>query len=221
MMHNKIFIVGLPRTGTTSLCSFFLDAGYRVAHTAYTKEVFEQADVIADLPIFSDYRRLDRLFPQSKFIYLNRCLDDWLPSIIRLLKALSCRLEHNQQAFQPLLQRSYECIFGCFSSPQLLDKNHLSRCFDLHQEKVLKYFSERPKDLLILNLSDCHNVSELMESLAHFGCSFEGGLGAGAVPHLNKSGRISSWGSIRHAGKVGSHLSGPDGRNYFKYSAPS
>ena len=73
-MMNKLFIIGLPRTGTTSISVALLDYGFKVAHTAYTKRAFELADVISDAPCFADYQELDNIFPHSKFVYLDRPL---------------------------------------------------------------------------------------------------------------------------------------------------
>jgi hypothetical protein len=81
---NKIFIIGLPRTGTTSVCAAMLTLGFRVAHTAYTVRAFDEAQVIADTPIFNDYQQLDQAYPKAKFIYLERSLKNWLPSIQQL-----------------------------------------------------------------------------------------------------------------------------------------
>ncbi|WP_164835569.1 sulfotransferase, partial [Pseudoalteromonas sp. TB51] len=44
---SKIFIIGLPRTGTTSVCHAFLEFGIATAHTAYTSHCFENATAIA------------------------------------------------------------------------------------------------------------------------------------------------------------------------------
>ena len=85
---NKLFIIGLPRTGTTSISVALLDYGFKVAHTAYTKRAFELADVISDAPCFCDYQELDKLFPNSKFVYLDRALTSWVPSVQMLLNKM-------------------------------------------------------------------------------------------------------------------------------------
>ncbi|WP_320819085.1 sulfotransferase, partial [Thalassolituus sp.] len=41
---SKIFIIGLPRTGTTSISVALLELGFLVAHTAFTKKAFEVAE---------------------------------------------------------------------------------------------------------------------------------------------------------------------------------
>ena len=86
---NKLFIIGLPRTGTTSLSVALLDYSFKVAHPAYTKRAFELADVISDAPTFCDFRQLDGLFPGSKFVYLERSLALWVPSMRMLLNKIS------------------------------------------------------------------------------------------------------------------------------------
>jgi hypothetical protein len=78
---NKVFIIGLPRTGTTSVSVALLEQGLTVAHQAFTKQAFMLADAVSDAPCFSDYQQLDKLFPNAKFVYLDRPLDKWLPSI--------------------------------------------------------------------------------------------------------------------------------------------
>jgi hypothetical protein len=47
---NKLFIIGIPRTGTTSISAAFLEY-FKVFHTAYTKRAFESQRTIGKLPI--------------------------------------------------------------------------------------------------------------------------------------------------------------------------
>ncbi|HBY85576.1 MAG TPA: sulfotransferase family protein, partial [Colwellia sp.] len=60
MSTEKIFIIGLPRTATTSVCLAMLEQGFKTAHNAYTQDSFSQAQVLADTPIFCDYQTLDK-----------------------------------------------------------------------------------------------------------------------------------------------------------------
>ncbi|MFT7558967.1 MAG: hypothetical protein ACI93R_000870 [Flavobacteriales bacterium] len=94
---SKIFIIGLPRTGTTSICIHLLDHNHRVAHNAYCENTIVQADVIADTPVFADYAKLDALYPNSKFIMLERSLELWTPSIQRLLRSMRKVITRNVQ----------------------------------------------------------------------------------------------------------------------------
>ena len=84
-MQNKLFVIGLPRTGTTCISAALLDYQLNVAHTALTKQAFATADVITDTPCFVDYPHLDQLFPGAYFVYSERKITDWIPSIQMLL----------------------------------------------------------------------------------------------------------------------------------------
>ena len=72
MTKHKFLVTGLPRTGTTSLCIAALGAGYKTAHTAYTRQALDCAEFIADTPVFADYEKLYALYPEAKIIQLTR-----------------------------------------------------------------------------------------------------------------------------------------------------
>ena len=91
MTKQKIFIIGLPRTATTSVCVAMLELGFKTAHTAYTNQAMNDAQVIADTPVFCDYQLLDKTYPNAKFIYLTREFSSWLPSIT-ILSPLDIKL---------------------------------------------------------------------------------------------------------------------------------
>ena len=114
---NKLFIIGLPRTGTTSISIAMLDYGFKVAHTAFTKQAFELADVISDSPCFCDYQQLDALYPNSKFVYLDRALEQWIPSIQMLLKKMQENLAPKTGIFNPVLKRSFNETFDLYIPP--------------------------------------------------------------------------------------------------------
>ncbi len=156
----KIFIIGLPRTGTTSISVALLECGFKVAHTAFTKHAFELADVISDAPCFSDYQQLDRLFPDSKFVYLQRELAKWVPSMQRLLTKMAPHLVPKTGHFSPVLKRSFEQTFK-ISSVNLLNTTHLTACYEKHQREVESYFKGRD-DLLSINVSEIGSLYSLL-----------------------------------------------------------
>lgn len=223
---GKLFIVGLPRTGTTSLCAALLELGYSVAHTAYTDLAFERADVVADTPVFSEYKQLDRAFPNSKFIHLSRPLEKWLPSIQRLLVKINQKHERNANAFHPLLLSCYEAIFARFIAGETLSEAFLSRCFFKHQEGVEAYFSSRPNDFLSVDIADAGSYDQLLNFLSSVKPSRTGSQPElrqelreplqesqqkpqekeRAFPHLNSDGQISAWDKIKHPLKVNANL---------------
>lgn len=207
---TKIFIIGLPRTGTTSVCSALLNLGYKVAHTAYSKHTFELAEVIADTPAFCDYRQLDSLFPQSRFIYLHRPLALWLPSIKILLQKIYRKGQKNPQAFHPVMLRCYRECFGEPGHEQQRCDEFLQQCFVQHQQAIHAHFKGRT-DWLSLDLAQPDSYAQLLLFLQ---CQ---GDRAGEFLHLNSDGQISAWNKIRHPLKISSNAVGPDRRRFLQY----
>lgn len=207
---NKLFIIGLPRTGTTSISVALLENGFKVAHTAYTKHAFELADAISDAPCFSDYEQLDELFPASKFVYLDRGLDLWVPSMQNLLKKMLPQLEPKTGYLNPVLKRSFEQTFALSKTIKPFSDQHLSACYERHQKAVLNYFSDR-EDFLRINLSQKESFSRLSKFLA---------LSDNALtefPHLNIGKEVDGWKNLKHPNKINSNSSGKEHRKFFDY----
>lgn len=207
----KTFIIGLPRTGTTSLCASFLELGYKTAHTAYTEQSLLSAEVIADTPAYCDFKALDDHFPNSQFIYLERDTELWLPSIKSLLNRMIKNINNDSGGFNPILKRCFKTIFAPFDAEHINSEEHLLQCYQHHQQVVFEHFRNRPKDLLSIDISQPESLAALLNfldkpknSLKHF-------------PHLNKNQKIIAWNHISHPLKIGSNLAGPRGRKFIEY----
>jgi hypothetical protein len=215
---KKLFIIGLPRTGTTSISVALLSYGFKVAHTAYTKHAFELADVISDAPCFSDYQQLDSLFPDSKFVYLDRALEHWVPSMRMLLKKMHPHLAPKTGYLNPILKRSFQqtinlsnTFSGSLSdNDKLFSKQHLANCYQRHQKSVFEYFSARD-DFLRIDLS--HPDSS--RKLHHFLTISDESLTS--FPHLNIGKQVDSWKTLKHPNKINPNSAGKDHRKFFSY----
>lgn len=209
-MTTKYFIVGLPRTGTTSVCSALLELGYFVAHTAYTEQAFSKAQVIADTPVFADFIELDKFYPDSKFIYLNRCLDQWLPSIRQLLLRMHNNLMRDDGGFNPTIKRCYKQVFSPFTQTNIHSDEFLQHCYARHQQYVFEYFSERPEDLLTIDVSVKQDFTNLINylSVESEKQSFD---------RLNTGGKVTAWKDISSPFKVASTIDGkPNTAKYYQ-----
>ncbi len=205
---NKLFIIGLPRTGTTSISAVLLDH-FKVAHTAYTKHAFELADVVSDCPCFSDYQQLDALFPESKFVYLQRSLDQWLPSILMLLNKMLLSL-NGQTYVNPILKRSFEQTFDLNNIDNPLNGIHLTTCYQRHEQGVMDYFHGRD-NLLSINISQ---ADSLLQLLGFLGLQHSGDE---QFPRLNIGKRVDNWKEIKHPHKVNANAAGKEHRKFFDY----
>lgn len=198
MAINKIFIIGLPRTATTSVCVAALGLGYKTAHNAYTQHAFTQAQVLADTPMFCDYQMLDKHFPNSKFIYLTRDASLWLPSIKQLLQRMIVNLQRGDGGFNPHLKRCYSEVFSPLTADNIEQDEFLLGCYQRHQQGVFDYFHQREQDLLTLDVSKEHsyqafltflNAEQLDENKRDF-------------KKINIGGKVKAWQAINNKLKI-------------------
>lgn len=143
----KIFGIGLPRTGTTSLTAALKRLGIFTLHYApwmaagiankiYRCETTDDFDAMTDSPFPLIYREMDLIYPRSKFILTLRDVDEWLPSS-RFLKGDSLLA----------YRRMYYGIDG------YREDVYRAR-FIRHRDEVIDYFSGRPDDLLVFDFSN-------------------------------------------------------------------
>jgi hypothetical protein len=205
---NKLFIIGLPRTGTTSISVALLEH-FKVSHTGYTKRAFELADVISDCPCFSDYQQLDALFPESKFVYLQRSLEQWLPSIQMLLSKMLPSL-NSKTYVNPILKRSFGQTFDLNNVKNPLEETHLSMCYQRHEQGVIDFFHRRD-NMLNININQTDSLSQLLDflNLQH--------SGGKQFPHLNMGKLVDNWKDIKHIHKINPNTAGREGRKFFEY----
>ena len=92
--------VGLPRTGSTSLCEAVRQLGFRALHVWYAGEhdpellerlrcgrgpgveELSQYDLVTDTPFYALRETFERNFPQSRLICTTRPCEDWIESMI-------------------------------------------------------------------------------------------------------------------------------------------
>ena len=84
-MYNKVFGIGLNRTGTTSLSMALEILGMKSRHycsctcdyDSTSVEDIQNLDAVVDSDLKYSYDMLDLMFPDSRFILTVRDLDDW------------------------------------------------------------------------------------------------------------------------------------------------
>lgn len=135
---NKVFVIGLSRSGTRSVTLALSKLGIEICHhlkstigTAKCLEgevekvpELEYYRGLSDLPAAMYYKRLDKMFPGSLFIYTLRSKEKWLKSCSR----------NYQRAQGPLFSKFYQS--------DIFDKDTFGRVYDKHKKKVFKYFRE-------------------------------------------------------------------------------
>ena len=198
---TKIFVIGLPRTGTTSVCHALLELGLSTAHTAYTKASFEHAQAIADTPIFTDYKMLDKHYPGSKFIYLEREIDVWLPSIRQLLTRMHTNLTRTDGGFNIHIKRCYFDVFSNLSLENISDDSYLADCYKRHLNAAQYYFEKRQADFLSIDIAKAGSYQKVCDFLNIQSDKTD-------FDKMNMGGKVTAWNDVKHPLKIESTAKG-------------
>lgn len=180
---NKLFGIGLSKTGTTSLHDAFEKLGYKSItfphdhQTIYQLEtgVFEldilkKVDAITDVTIVPFFKQLDRSYPGSKFILTVRDRAGWLKSVEAHWSRFRVETRDNPRFFVRA------AVYGSieFHAGQYAD------VYDAHVREVQHYFRDRPDDLLVFNICGGEGWEKL--------CPFLGkAMPADSFPHSFKT----------------------------------
>ncbi len=169
---NKVFGIGLSKTGTTSLNDALSLLGIPSIHLPRSIEQVEEFDGATDIPIALAYKELDLKYPGSKFVLTIRESNSWLNSQQfhkeRVVKIL------DEQISQWIQDLDTQC-YGQWE----YDPSVWLSTYKLHLQSVLEYFQGRESDLLILNICQGEGWKELCTFL---GCSIPNS----PFPHQNK-----------------------------------
>lgn len=141
----KIFGVGFMRTGTSSLTRALRELGYVIIHPprpALLPEMLKEitnTDGANDSPIAYQYKKLDKIFPNTKWILTTRKLETWLKSVEYFL-----RVAYDSGADDEIRTLLY--------GYNKFDKKKYTEAFIRHHKEVIEYFKDR--ELLIMNLDE-------------------------------------------------------------------
>ncbi|MDF9795518.1 hypothetical protein OKW21_000781 [Catalinimonas alkaloidigena] len=162
---NKVFGIGLGKTGTSSLGRALKVLGYRHMNfradlvLEYDKgnlqpifEVADQYDSFEDFPWPLLYKELDRRYPGSKFVLTLRSdVNKWFKSIY----------DHaNRGAGTKKIRK---ITYG-YEMPHHHEKEYIE-CYLKHKEDVLHHFADRKEDLLVMYIDQGDSWGKLCDFL--------------------------------------------------------
>jgi hypothetical protein len=156
----KLFGIGWPKTGTTSLRYCFELLGYSfygyqpslIGSLDQVLLIARRFDSFKDWPWNIYYKELDAAFPRSKFILTTRDSESWLKSYRNWVSI------HTPS---PTMKEVRKRIYG---TPDPTDKQAVKR-YEQHNAEVQRYFANRPNDLLVVNWKDGDGWEELCKFL--------------------------------------------------------
>jgi hypothetical protein len=159
---TRIFGIGMHKTATTSLDKALTLLGFDSAHwknahwaraiweemkdSGYSKTL-ERSYALCDLPISLLFKELDAAYPNSKFILTTRNEKEWLESL-RMHFSDKNPYRHQWDS-DPFTHRIHNEIYG----RKQFDETVMLERYRRHNTEVLEYFKDRPRDLLIMDMS--------------------------------------------------------------------
>lgn len=181
MRFSKLFGIGLPRTGTTSLNLALNAIGISSIHFPFGlyetdhRNILNEYQAFVDTPIPLLSEELDRLYPNAGFVLTTRPIKDWLNSMEWLLT--------EGRQIWPWREEYDEYNQQFFGSADF-ETDLYQDCYEKYHARMYKYFEGR-KDLLILDLAKGYGYQELCQFL-------DVPIYQGKYPRGNES-RQSTW----------------------------
>ncbi|MEM9887125.1 MAG: sulfotransferase family protein [Bacteroidota bacterium] len=164
---QKIFGIGLSKTGTTSLARALHKLGYPTKDfpsiiykphrlVGLNEEQLHHYTAFTDISVVPFYKELDKRFPNAKFIYTIRDKKEWLASCAHYPR-------FNRSVFSlPLnIIKLRQEIYGTVK----FDEEKFAAAYEKHHKDVMKHFKDRPTDLLVLNICEGQKWQPLCQFL--------------------------------------------------------
>ncbi|HUH00105.1 MAG TPA: sulfotransferase [Gammaproteobacteria bacterium] len=205
MARPKVFCVGANKTGTTSMQHLLQMLGYAVAPQGPAERMLEdwarrdfsalikfceRHEAFQDIPFCLPFtfQAVDQAFPGSRFILTRRRdADEWFESLVRFeRKALELDrevtaddLKAQNYRYPGWWWRSHVVIWG-INEDSLYDPARYKAQYERHNASIRDYFSQRPGDLLEIEIADPEAAAKV--------CDFLGLPRADiSMPHVNSS----------------------------------
>ncbi|HEV7904551.1 MAG TPA: sulfotransferase [Pyrinomonadaceae bacterium] len=157
---QKVFGLGLSKTGTSSLTDALNLLGVRSIHYPHDERTYdelqsgnyrlsllEEYQGVADIPVAPFYAQLDGAFPGSKFILTVREREAWLRSCEAHWRLMS-EWWNNFPAFKKFHAFISACVYGTLQ----FKRERFAYVYETHERNVRQYFAGRPGDLLLLDI---------------------------------------------------------------------
>lgn len=205
MTQAKVFCVGLPKTGTTSMAVLFKELGYDVAPQAESdvmtvrhnfdvplkdlKDLCDRYDAFQDLPFCmqSHLDRIRRLYPDAKYILTVRSsAATWYSSVIRFYAQL-CRIKKiptiedlHRVRFSESTLAVLPKVYGT-TNEDPLNKSMMLDLYERHNCLVRQSFVEENGNFIEIDLSNEADLPRLLSFLGHDTNAINN------FPHANKT----------------------------------
>lgn len=161
---NKIFGIGLSRTGTKSLTAALIKLGFKIVHYPTDRKTYQELisklndfsllknfDGITDITIVPYFVQLDNQYPKSKFILTGRDKESWLASMKKHFKYNKISKKRPYFLTERKIRKFLRAaVYGCYS----FNRERLSEAYDFHMNSARNYFKNRPDSFLEIKITE-------------------------------------------------------------------
>lgn len=189
MKFERVYGIGLSRTGTTTLHDYLNTVGYNSVHFPNSIKRLEQVfdgttwNAAVDTPIALNFRELYYRYPKAGFILTLRNKQKWLDSVEHHMSKGKGRRGHGHQ-FTRMIRK------GLYGSIEF-NRDIYAKAYNTHIQNVMNFF--RAKDsisqLIMINIPD--NAAESLDRLNNF-LDIPEHKRPKAFEHLNKKTNVPS-----------------------------
>ena len=157
---QKVFGLGLSKTGTSSLTEALQRLGIRSIHYPHDERTGEELragnyrlsilweyQAVLDIPVAPFYAQLDAAWPGSRFILTVRDREAWLRSC-----EVHWRLLMQWWENFPDFRRFHEFASACTYGTIAFNRERFGWVYDTHLRNVREYFAGRPNDFLEMDI---------------------------------------------------------------------
>jgi hypothetical protein len=171
-MKNKIFCIGLPKTGTTSLAETLNYHGFKIKDNPidkvtmtelqsgnYNLSILKKYDGISDLAACIYYKEYYQVSSESKFIYTTRNKNIWLESCRNWWEHLGIDSLEGFKKRDESLDYSMSFLKSSLFGTYLFSHTRFSSVYDYFDKGVRMFFEDKD-NFLILPLEDSNEIKK-------------------------------------------------------------
>ncbi|MEN1727640.1 MAG: sulfotransferase family protein [Pseudomonadota bacterium] len=153
----KVFGIGLPRTGTTSLSHVLNTLGFKAWHGWHAVEVPDHVEAGSDTPFWYVFPKLVKQYPGARFIYPTRPAQEWVDSFCNkgLIEAHQRMVRRSKRLFVRKRRHRVDihCYLEFFGTATLIPETLVQKHGE-HADWVRATFADQPDRLLEIPLSE-------------------------------------------------------------------
>lgn len=193
-LASRVFVIGLSRTGTSSMDAALGVLGFSHLHwiNHVTMDLIRPADLyvfdaFSDVGITADFEALAYRFPNARFVMTTRPYDSWVVSVRRHF-ARQAGVEHPSQLVDSPLARTFRGMKGWIEASVYGHHETWADAYAAHERRVAEFFTGgRSERLLRFDATAGDGWSSL--------CAFlDRPLPKVAYPHTNQGRPVPSSG---------------------------